>query len=148
MAVGMFYISLMTFTEWFIFSSILYALAYITRLRFFYWLALSGLIVGSLLLVGSFSWELQWSTFFELSMFLSLLGWHYAYLEYPKTSDGLPPISVGELLEMERDFPEGKSPIIMQEIDYFLCTAEDLKVGEVVEISAIEGNELHVKKTM
>ena len=62
----MFSIELMTFIEWFVFSSVLYVLAYMTRKRTFYWLALSGLIVGVLLLVGSFSWEVQWTTFIEL----------------------------------------------------------------------------------
>ena len=46
------------------------------------------------------------------------MGWHYAYLEYP-TSDGLPPISEGEQLEIERHFPVGKNPVVMQETDYF-----------------------------
>lgn len=141
----MFSIELMTFIEWFVFSSVLYVLAYMTRKRTLYWLALSGLIVGFLLLVGSFSWEVQWTTFIELSLVFSLMGWHYAYLEYP-TSDGLPPISVSEQLEIERHFPVGKNPVVIQETDYLLCTEEDLSVGEMVEIIRIEGNELYVKK--
>jgi len=139
------------FWHWWIFAVILLILEIFTPGAFFMWMGISAGVTGFLLLlIPDLSWQIQFVLFAISSIAAIILG-RYFFGREEKAQDD-PTIGqleselLGKRVKVEQEIINGTGRVRVGESTW-KAVGEDAKVGEIVEVVAVNGAELVVRNS-
>ncbi|HCE4594331.1 TPA: NfeD family protein [Vibrio parahaemolyticus] len=133
-----------TFWHWLAFGFVLLAVELLGTAGYFLWLGLSALLVGALLAVLPFGWQLQWLSFATFSLLTTWLWWRRQWSR-DKQDDQTRDLNqkykqlIGRSVILEEDFSIGLNRIRFADTTWSAQCEQNIRAGTRVKIVAIDG---------
>ncbi|MCG9639072.1 NfeD family protein [Vibrio sp. Isolate34] len=130
--------------HWLAFGLALLALELVGTAGYFLWIGISAMLVGVLLGALPLGWQMQWLSFASFSLITTWLWWR-RQLSNDKQSDAGRELNqrekqlVGQTARIDTDIQKGKCRIRLGDTTWSAVTAQDLKAGTEVIVTAVDG---------
>lgn len=130
--------------HWLAFGLALLALELVGTAGYFLWIGISAMLVGALLGALPIGWQMQWLSFASFSLITTWLWWR-RQLSNDKQSDAGRELNqrekqlVGQTARIDTDIQKGKCRIRLGDTTWSAVTAQDLKAGTEVIVTAVDG---------
>jgi len=142
----------MVFWHWWVIAIVLIVVEISTGSMFAMFIAIAAAIVGVIAMVIP---EMAWSSEFVIFSVLSLasvVGWHYYRKAHPPGDTDQPSLNkrgsqyVGRVFTLEEAIVNGVGKIKVDDSTWKVVSEKDLKKGDKVKVTALDGVVLEVEK--
>lgn len=142
----------LVFWHWFVIAIVLITIELFTGSLFVFFVAVAAAIVGVM------AWalpDMPWTTEFIIWSVLSLasvIGWHYYRKAHPPKDTDQPSLNrrgsqyVGRVFTLDEPIVNGIGKIKVDDSTWKVVSESDMKKGEKVKVSALDGVVLKVEK--
>ncbi|NCO02769.1 MAG: NfeD family protein [Alphaproteobacteria bacterium] len=142
----------MVFWHWFVIAIVLITIEIFTGSMFVFFVAVAAAIVGVMAWVAP---DMPWTAEFIIWSVLSLasvIGWHYYRKAHPPEDTDQPSLNrrgsqyVGRVFTLDEPIVNGVGKIKVDDSTWKVVSESDMKKGDKVKVSALDGVVLKVEK--
>lgn len=139
-------------THWLAFALVLLVAEIVTGTTYLLWPAAAAAVTGALAFFAMGDVAGQWAVFALLTIVLTVTGHFYVRGRWLKRPAGGPPLNerardlIGRQAMADTEFVAGLGRVRLNDTVWRAASAESIVAGEKVEVVAIDGSTLQVKR--